>query len=38
MNRILTLPLCTKYSKQDVEYVVDAVKYVYENRSAHISK
>lgn len=35
MNRILTLPLCTKYSYPDVEYVVEAVKYVYENRSAH---
>lgn len=34
MNRILTLPLCTKYSKRDVEYVVEAVKYVYENRLA----
>ena len=35
MSRILTLPLCTKYSKADIEYVVDAVKYVYESKSAH---
>lgn len=31
MSRILTLPLCTKYSKSDIEYVVEAVKYVFEN-------
>jgi dTDP-4-amino-4,6-dideoxygalactose transaminase len=31
MNRILTLPLCTKYSKQDIEYVVEVVKEVYES-------
>jgi perosamine synthetase len=31
MNRILTLPLCTKYSKQDIEYVVETVKEVYES-------
>ena len=30
MNRILTLPLCTKYSKGDIEYVVEAVKEVYK--------
>jgi dTDP-4-amino-4,6-dideoxygalactose transaminase len=30
MDRILTLPLCTKYSREDVEYVVDALKYSYE--------
>ncbi len=30
MNRILTLPLCTKYSEQDIEYVVEAVKEVYK--------
>lgn len=34
MNRILTLPLCTKYSKEDIKYVVDAVKYIYENHLA----
>jgi UDP-4-amino-4-deoxy-L-arabinose-oxoglutarate aminotransferase len=38
MNRILTLPLCTKYSYPDVEYVVEAVQYVYENRTAHINR
>ena len=31
MDRILTLPLCTKYSKKDIEYVVEAVKEVYES-------
>ena len=31
MNRILTLPLCTKYSKKDIEYVVEAVKEVYKS-------
>lgn len=30
MNRILTLPLCTKYSMQDIEYVVEAVEEVYK--------
>ncbi|MCK4763614.1 MAG: DegT/DnrJ/EryC1/StrS aminotransferase family protein [Candidatus Aminicenantes bacterium] len=30
MQRILTLPLCTKYSRQDVEYVVNSVRYVYD--------
>jgi len=30
MNRILTLPLCTKYSKDDIEYVVNSVGYVYD--------
>ncbi len=30
MNRILTLPLCTKYSKEDIKYVVESVKFVYE--------
>ncbi len=34
MNRILTLPLCTKYTTEDMDYVVDAVKYVYENKLA----
>ncbi|HMS66014.1 MAG TPA: DegT/DnrJ/EryC1/StrS aminotransferase family protein [Ignavibacteria bacterium] len=35
MNRILTIPLCTKYSKKDLEYVTEALKFVYENRLAH---
>lgn len=30
-NKILTLPLCTKYSKPDIEYVVEAIKHIYEN-------
>ena len=33
-ERILTLPLCTKYSKSDIEYVVNAVKYIYDNKLA----
>jgi dTDP-4-amino-4,6-dideoxygalactose transaminase len=36
MNRILTLPLCTKYSKEDTEYVVEAVKYVYKTGALHV--
>jgi len=35
MNRILSLPLCSKYSKEDVNYVADALHYVYENKLAH---
>lgn len=35
MDRILTIPLCTKYTKEDLEYVTEALKYVYENRLAH---
>ena len=35
MNRILTIPLCTKYSKEDLEYVAEAMNYVYENKLAH---
>lgn len=35
MNRILTIPLCTKYSKEDLEYVAVAMNYVYENKLAH---
>jgi perosamine synthetase len=34
MNRILTLPLGTTYSSDDIEYVVNAVKYIYENKLA----
>lgn len=30
MKRILTIPLCTKYSKDDIRYVVDCMKHVYE--------
>lgn len=35
MNRIVTLPLCTKYSKEDLDYTADALKYVYENKTAN---
>jgi len=35
MNRILTIPLCTKYSKDDLNYVAEAMKYIYENKFAH---
>jgi len=35
MDRILTLPLCTKYTEADIQYVVDAVKHVYQNKTAH---
>lgn len=31
MDRILTLPLCTKYSKIDIDYVVSIMKYIHEN-------
>jgi dTDP-4-amino-4,6-dideoxygalactose transaminase len=33
MNRILTLPLCTRYTREDIEYVVEAIKYIYENKN-----
>lgn len=32
MNRILSIPLCTKYSKDDIEYVADSLKYVYSSK------
>lgn len=35
MNRILTIPLCTKYSADDLKYVAEAMDYIYENRLAH---
>ncbi|MBS1516842.1 MAG: DegT/DnrJ/EryC1/StrS aminotransferase family protein [Bacteroidetes bacterium] len=35
MDRILTLPLCTKYSVSDLEYVRDSLDYIYENRLAN---
>lgn len=31
-DRILTLPLCTKYSRDDIEYVVEAIQYLYETK------
>ncbi len=35
MDRILTIPLCTKYSEDDLNYVSDALRHVYEKRLAH---
>lgn len=34
-DRILTIPLCTKYSKEDLKYVADSMNYIYENKLAH---
>jgi len=34
-HRILSIPLCTKYSKDDLKYVVNAMKYIYVNKLAH---
>lgn len=33
MGRILTLPLCTKYTLKDIEYVVEVIKHIYENKN-----
>lgn len=30
MNRILSIPLCTKYSKEDIKYVADCLNYVHD--------
>ena len=35
MDRILSLPLCSKYSKKDLDYVSEALKYIYSKRLAH---
>jgi dTDP-4-amino-4,6-dideoxygalactose transaminase len=35
MNRILSIPLCTKYTKEDIKYVTDCLNYIYENKLAH---
>jgi len=35
MDRILTLPLCTKYSVEDLKYVKESLDYIYENRLAN---
>ncbi|MEO8665240.1 MAG: DegT/DnrJ/EryC1/StrS aminotransferase family protein [Ignavibacteria bacterium] len=35
MNRILTIPLCTKYSKDDIKYVAECLNYVYKEKLAH---
>lgn len=29
-DRLLTIPLCTKYCKNDLEYVFESIKYIYE--------
>ncbi len=34
MDRILTIPLCTKYSSEDLDYVRDALQHIYLNRLA----
>lgn len=38
MTRILTLPLCTKYIKKDIEYVVEAIKYIYEKTKINVNR
>ncbi|MDQ3019401.1 MAG: DegT/DnrJ/EryC1/StrS aminotransferase family protein [Bacteroidota bacterium] len=38
MNRILSIPLCTKYSKTDIKYVVDCINYIYEKNTGRIIK
>jgi len=35
MDRILTLPLCTKYSVEDLEYVKASLDHIYENKLAN---
>ena len=35
MNRILSIPLCTKYSKEDLKYTAECLEHIYRNRSAH---
>jgi dTDP-4-amino-4,6-dideoxygalactose transaminase len=32
MSRILSLPLCTKYTKEDIKYVADCLEYIYERK------
>lgn len=34
-ERILSLPLCTKYSREDIKYVADCLEHIYESKSAH---
>jgi dTDP-4-amino-4,6-dideoxygalactose transaminase len=31
MNKILTLPLCSKYDKNDIKYVVEVIKFLLNN-------
>ena len=38
MDRILTIPLCTKYSKDDLDYVSEALRFVYNEKLAHKSE
>ncbi len=33
--RLLTLPLCSRYARADVEYVVESLKDIYQKRLAH---
>ena len=35
MEHIISLPLCTKYSKKDIKYVSDVVKYIIDKKLAH---
>lgn len=35
MNRILSIPLCTKYSREDLKYVFEVIRFIYEKKSAH---
>ncbi|MDQ3193727.1 MAG: DegT/DnrJ/EryC1/StrS family aminotransferase [Bacteroidota bacterium] len=35
MDRILSLPLCSKYSKDDIKYVAECLDYVYREKLAH---
>jgi len=37
-SRLLTLPLCSRYARADVEYVVEALKDIYQKRLAHVGK
>ncbi len=36
-DRIMTLPLCTKYSTEDIDYVAEAIRYIYEQGLAQES-
>jgi perosamine synthetase len=35
MNRILSIPLCTKYTRDDLRYTAECLEHIYRNRSAH---
>lgn len=34
-EKIISLPLCSKHSKEDVKYVVDVLKYILDKKLAH---